>query len=214
MEALTKDQFVIRPEQCVIAFGIPLTETGFRADLARDDKDFAKQFQYWGRYHSEIASTVERLEPVLRGLGVQVVRDVPLNEFGQLFRKPEFRVVTLFSHWQKADGVQEASVEFADGLKKVSSIVDEVPDSFSGVIDLCVCHPDELAAALRKRCPQGLVKDTSVQATPSFWLHFYHALFTFLRSTGATYFDAVTRVIEEFVKVARQRGYEFEKRGE
>ncbi|MCI0561198.1 MAG: hypothetical protein MN733_22155 [Nitrososphaera sp.] len=211
MEMLTGDQFLVRPDQCVLAFGIPVAERTFREDLRAKDKDFAKQFQCWGKYYREVVSTVEQLEPILRQLGVSVIRDISLRGFGELFGKPDVRVITLFSHWLEAVGDEPARVEFADGLKNISSIVHEIPESFTGIMDLCACHPEELATALRKNRPRCLVKHTQIEATPSLWLHFYRSLFTVLHSSKTTYFEAITKVISEFVKVARQRGCQNEK---
>jgi hypothetical protein len=190
---------VMKPRDCVVAFGIPTTrEAFFHALRTPQGRDFIPNCcPDWQDYYFQIASYADRLVPLMERMGTAVVRDVPLQGFGELLRRARHPVVILFSHWRGE------AVEFADGLAPVPAVIREVPDPFRGIIDLCVCHPDSLALQLGDRWPHSVVKFTGVETTPALWLYIYFLVMRILSREDTTYLDAVERVTRVFLTEGR-----------
>ncbi len=101
--------------------------------------------------------------------------------------------VVLFSHWA------DDAVEFADGLVPGARVVDAVPVSFTGVFDLCVCHPMSLVNRLNELRPNCIVKHSAKPAIPLYWLYFYRMLFGGLRR-HPTYVTALDEVVQAILE--------------
>lgn len=184
---------VIQPSDCVIAFGIPTSHEGFLlARASPSNRDFVINCcSHIRDYRREVISYTARLLPVMAELGASVVRDLTLRDFKALFHsKPP--VVILFAHWNVD------SIEFADGLATIEDVIDAVPGSYDGIIDLCVCHPEKLALELRRLRQDCIVKFIEGTATPAFWLYFYVVVFRKLSDSRMTYLDAVGSTIDDF----------------
>ena len=178
-----------RPDECVLAFGIPTSREAFLRDRDRPDKDFAGRFAgLWRRYDDEVAGPLRAIEPELTGRGVSVEHETTLIRFGELLRDEKYRVIILFSHWHKN------MVEFADAMTAADDIVAIVPEDFSGVLDLCVCHPEGLTKGIRAERPRCRMRFCQGTATPFFWLSFYQALFEHLDGANLPYLAALTQV--------------------
>lgn len=192
---------VIKPRDCVLAFSIPTTREAFFHALRNPERrDFIPNCcPDWQDYHFQIASYMERLVPSLETLGTSVERDLTLRGFGALLRRAQHPVIILFSHWRSD------AVEFADGIAPLPAIIREVPDSFRGIIDLCVCHPDSLATRLRDGWPHSVVKFTGVKTTPALWLYIYLVIMKILNEEDTTYLDAVERAIRAFLAKGKTR---------
>lgn len=188
---------IIKPINCVLAFGIPTSREGFVEWEGRPEKDFVQGFLGgWPQYDHLVVSIFNSIEPVLREWKVTVIQDLTVAGLGSLFRN-RFDVIILFSHW-KGD-----AVELFDGFVDPCGFLKQVPEEFSGLIDLCVCHPCALTLALRRYRNKCLVKDITTKATPGFWLYFYLALFKLLKDEDLTYLAALERVVDMFIKKGR-----------
>jgi hypothetical protein len=97
--------------------------------------------------------------------------------------------VVLFSHWY------EDAVEFSDAFEPISAIVTAISPAYSGILDLCVCHPVSLVKELRIHRPDCLVKYLPTEAAPHYWLYFYRILFSRLQSQDLTYLAAIEEVV-------------------
>lgn len=174
----------VRPDECVILFGIPTSRAAFDRHLAqRTRHDFVPNVcPAWPAYE-QIVEQVELALPLIQSLGVDVRHDARLPDLAKGFLSK--RVVILFSHWI------DDHVEFDEGLHDSDAIVSEVPATFDGVVDLCVCHPEALVMRLRRDRPECLVKRTRRKARVSYWLQFYHVLFRVLAAADVTYDHAV-----------------------
>lgn len=186
-------QKIVKPANCALAFGIPASEERFMARQLADDADFAKRFTGWGQYHHQIGGIMEQLCPVLTGWGVTVVHHTTLDAFAELFHREGLDVIILFSHYT------QESVEFDDGMAGVPAVIEKIPAAFDGLLDLCVCHPNDLVDRLRRKRPRCVVKRTHSTATPYIWLYFYRALFKYLHANEATYLEGLERIIYEFL---------------
>jgi hypothetical protein len=188
-------QRIVKPENCALAFGIPTSRETFLRDQAQDGEYFAKHYHgVWERYDHEVVRHLRKYAPLLKQLGVNVVEQLTLQHFGELFRDAKLDVVVLFSHWH------DDAVEFHDGLALAPAIIEQIPVDFSGVLDLCVCHPESLTIALRRDRPRCLIRYTNKPATPYIWLYFYMELFNYLRQHDSTYLQALEEVIMRVIK--------------
>ncbi|KAA6461263.1 hypothetical protein DYQ86_13575 [Acidobacteria bacterium AB60] len=188
---------VVKPAECVLAFGIPTTRESFERALTVSGTDYAKQFRGgWSQYYALLAKDVENVESPLREEGVTIVHDLTLEGFAALFERP-FPAIILFSHWK------EDAVEFSDGMASAGAVLAAVPEQFDGILDLCVCHPMALVAALHKQRPGCLVKYLPVEAKPHFWMYFYKALFLHLKQSDVSYLTAIQEVACAFLDTAQ-----------
>lgn len=186
-------QKIIKPSNCVLGFGIPTSKNDFFRDQSDSNKDFAKMFNgMWGKYYHQFIKDLERVEPLLKETGLNVKHNLKLSDYQSLFEGND--VVILFSHWKND------RIEFSDGLINIEDIIQAIPDEFTGIIDLCVCHPNKLAMKIRENKPNCLVRYIPRAATPSSWLKFYSIFFTYLKQKDLTYLTALEDVISEFLK--------------
>ena len=192
---------IIKPGQCALAFGIPLSRDDFDNDREHPNKGFAKKFHgNWNWYVREFAGFFDLFRPHLIELGVKLHPALTFEKFEALFSQ-EFDVIILFSHWERE------AIEFHDGLVEYPKIVERIPGGFDRILDLSVCHPDPLVTALRRDRPKCLIRHIKYdeegckdELIPRYWLAFYHALFTHLSAHDLTYLDAVEDVIVSFLK--------------
>jgi|SRR5262249_52272735 len=191
---------VIKPHDCALALSIPTTRAAFFEALEKpENRDFIPNLHpVWPKYNHEVIKYTNRLLPAINSLGVDVFRDASLADFKALLSRQQHSVIILFAHWK------DDSVEFADGLALFPSIVEAVPYSYQGFIDLCVCHPMSLAMELRNARPACVVRFTNAEATPALWLYFYLALFKLLQESRITYLSALETTIHEFLKSGRE----------
>lgn len=180
----------VLPHDCVLAFGLPLTADDFKAAFHDPNRDYARQYPAgWEQYRRNFASHVEDFIARYKKLGVRVVYGLRGSDLVGLFACGS--VVTLFTHWTAS------GIELCDGILRLSSVVDSVPYTFSGVLDLCVCHPKGLPELLVRDRPLCSVRYIEDDAKPVFWLAFYEALYRLLKLGGRTYRDAMTEIILE-----------------
>jgi hypothetical protein len=171
-----------------MVMGIPHTEEGFRRAEERKDASFANRFLGgWSQYYAQFVRDLEGMEPFLYRLGVAILHEASLGEFSDVLTQP-YDVVVLFSHWH------DDSVEFSGGLESTGAIISAMPPTYSGILDLCVCHPVPLVKDLRMHRPDCLVKYLPTEASPHYWLSFYRILFHQLQSRDLTYLAAIEEV--------------------
>jgi hypothetical protein len=187
-ETKARSQLPALPCDCVLAFGIPTDEEDFETSIKDPKRDYSKHYLAgWGQYRRNFVSQVEDYTRRYEALGVHVIRGLQSSEIPALFTIGS--VVTLFTHWTVA------GVEFCDGILSLPTLVEAVPCDFSGVLDLCVCHPDDLAALLLRDRPLCTIRYLSNKASPLFWLGFYAALYELLAlRRGRTYSEELTEL--------------------
>jgi hypothetical protein len=171
-----------------MVMGIPNTPDGFRRAQERKDASFANGFMGgWPQYYAQFVRDLEAAEPLLRRLGVTILNEASLGEFAGALTQT-FDVVLLFSHWH------DDAVEFSGGLESTRAIISAMSPTYSGILDLCVCHPASLVKELRIHRRKCLVKYLPTEASPHYWLSFYQILFNQLQSRDLTYLLAIEEV--------------------
>jgi hypothetical protein len=185
---------IVKPRDCVLAFGIPTTRTAF--DRALNDpgnRDFiVNRSRDWKKYECEVISEIENTEPNIRALGVRVVHDLTIDLLGQLFEDRAATVIVLFCH------SHDASLEFDDGLASVPDVMARIPTDVQVIIDLCACRAWTLAKTIIKERPRCLTNFVESQATPAYWLYFYWALFKSMKDSELNYLEAFEATSELF----------------
>lgn len=195
---------VVGPRDCAIAFGIPTCQKGFegRRQYGTSDYILPPRFSGWPEYEWRFVRFLTELEPGLLEVGVTVARDVTSRDFADLFNR--HRVVVLFSHWIDEDPhFPLGAVELHEGPVDVDTIVDAIPQDYDGFLDLCVCHPKNLAGALGHARPRCRVKRLDAKAEPDFWLYFYGTLFRRLHEKPTSYSRALVQTRAELIGETR-----------
>lgn len=193
---------IVKPSDCVIGFGIPTSRESFiQSQATPANRDFVvNKCSDLRDYEREVINYTDQLLPVMTDLGASIIQDLTLHDFSALFNK-EPPVIILFAHWNTD------SVEFADGLVSIRDVIEAVPRAYNGIIDLCVCHPKELALELRRLRRDCVVKFTEGTTTPAFWLYFYRVLFEKLHDDRMTYLDAVDSTLADFQRHFRKKSW-------
>jgi hypothetical protein len=190
-------QRVIKPADCTLAFGIPTSLQEYRRyRLAREDHDFISRFGNQERdFELAVLEYMERIIPAIEQTGARVERAITLKRFGALLCDPSRLVLTVFSHWN------EDSVEFADGMAPISRIVKEVPLEYSGIVDLCVCNPNDLVMKLRQQRPRiALIRHTDANLAVGLWLWVYLELFKILQEAELTWLTALETTLDRLLE--------------
>lgn len=184
---------MVRPEECIIGFGIPLSEEAFRRHLQDSEcRDFVKsQRLTWEKYRYLFADPCAKVLKHLQTWGVTVVEELTLPRLTAIFLHPP-RVIILFAHWSDADG----TVELAEGLVASEQIAAVVPGDYAGIFDLCVCHPRNLVVLLKEKCSDCLVKFTDINADALSWIYLYEVLFKILSTQPTDYFEALANAFK------------------
>jgi hypothetical protein len=211
-----------KPSDCVIAFALPTSEEGFRWSAQQQHSDYVHRFLAgWDQYR-EVCMDLRHCIGECSNVGVQIVEEVKFAQWEILFRS---RVVALFAHWVTATGTvsslpdsidteRELSksrdvVELWDCRACIDDLVDGIPDSFEGVLDLSVCHPSTLVDKIKRHRRNCTVRYFPNELLPSVWAEMYIAVFSYLgqfggnttggdSKNGADYCDVLEQVAREF----------------
>jgi len=82
------------------------------------------------------------------------------------------------------------AIEFADRIVPVERVAATVPESFTRVLDLTICHSLVLAEEIRRRCRGGLILATAFAATLDIRMQFYERTLDLVERRHLTYQDA------------------------
>jgi hypothetical protein len=185
---------IVAIERCRVMLAVPLDAASFRADLESADKDFVRSCcPEWPLYRREVIDPAMKVVEEARRLGADVITSATLDDWGAMFGEP-LDVVVLVAHWLND------KVEFRDGMHSVRAVVDRIPAGFDGAIDLCVCHPEALAVALRDLFPDSLTHYPSVPADPRVFFPYIRALLWRLSRGDCSYLTASSEVVTAFLQ--------------
>ncbi|MEJ7804548.1 MAG: hypothetical protein WKG03_01315 [Telluria sp.] len=180
----------VLPVHCTVVIGLPCTRQGFERSLRGSDDAYARQYPGgWDQYCVQWLTPMSHFARAAQSLHVNLV--------------PEASPATLKASFNRPD---LAVVEMAGGFASVRDLVDMVPDRFDGVLDLCICHPDGLAAALVREKPACLVRFKPRKVSPLWWLHYFEGLFHMLASGKFTYAQAYELINLELAERMTKNG--------
>lgn len=127
---------------------------------------------------------------LLKKLGCAVSR-CSLNKLGDSITGAE--VITLIGHWNKHD-----HLELADGLHDWRIVVNAIPEDYSGVIDLCVCHPEPMVRYLDVHRKKALVKYKSLEPSQIvLWLGIYGVMAAQMKEHPLSFTDALVFAVRK-----------------
>ena len=202
MTALEK---LVKPCDCALAFGLPLTEEEVRSELsASSNKDWIKHFSafypklsldtLWrGFYVPEVVRPVQQLIQTAQSLGVTVYPACSLQQLTEAAAKHD--VLTLVSHWT-ADG----EVELRDGLHSPQNVAELFPAGYDGVLDLMICQSVLLAATLKQRFPNCVCICNAQPARLRPKLFLYGQTLVTLQNGDYSYSDALLSTYGQHIK--------------
>jgi hypothetical protein len=173
------------PKDWIFVFACPTTKQAFQT--ARAYGEFCHQFNNWEHYRSLFLSEFERcIVPFERAFGLTILRMPGSRKFCRVLSGT--RAVVLFAH---CDGGSRR-IEFADGMIPYNQIVRSVATTYSGLLELYVCQPGDLAEQLKGHAPGSAIKAVSAYLDAVGWLSFYGAFFSRFAKEECSYAEAIT----------------------
>jgi hypothetical protein len=178
-------QQIIRPQECVLAFCVPLNYWSFKMNQLFSKKAGFTRYNYWRIYKKDTIQPSKEVFFHLEALGIQIKKQFKFRDFENFFVSP-FKALILFAHWE-GDGI-----EFYDGALSSTEILKAVPRNIEKIVDLNVCKCDLLAKMIIQQRDHILVKRLNDSLTyPLPWLFFYECFFTMLLEGQKTYLQAL-----------------------
>ncbi len=176
---------ICKISECCILFGIPMSESELSDAMRRvPQSDFLR-----GREERDYRiDTIPHARFALDNIQktkIEVIRSVKYTQVINCYKN--YKYIILFNHWiEKND-----CVEFFDGEIPYSTIANDIPDGFQGIIDLCICNPQKLSDMIQSRGLNTLCRLIEKEVDIVFWLHFVTILFTVIDKFEMSYIDAV-----------------------
>lgn len=166
----------VRPQECVVAVGIPTCRSEYLESLDRIEEKSVIQIQQvsWPKYEREITRPFIKAYRRWTRLGVVVFTKVTLSTLSKIFLRSDLKVLVLISH---SHGDQ---LELSEGMVRTDDVLELIPESFSGTIDLCVCHSQALAMKIKQQRRSVIVKFSDNPAMYTTWFGVYVITFTLL----------------------------------
>jgi hypothetical protein len=200
---------IIKPEKCILGFGIPTSREEFEDKLDRTHYGFSHLFRkYYGdealdQYNIQFLDNFRMIKPFLIDLGLRIFPNLGLKDFQELFHSERYDVIILFSHTEE----KTREIEFYDGFANSTLILESIPETFSGIIDLSTCPLPALVKAIRNERVNCIIRSNKSfsQPKPFFWLHFYKVLFSYMKQSKKTYLQAFHDVVREFSKTKHEK---------
>lgn len=182
----------VRPDECALLVGIPMTMEEFKADKLSGTKDFAKN-----KTDEAIQILINELTPVMSAIsdtGMHVHRHTTFQTLADVF-KEAFAVIIPFTHYLNSKSL----MELTDGLYDDAAIEDAIPVDYSGILDLSVCKPIKLADQLNFSRHNLRVRRTWDDLHIPTWAWFYLVFGKILASKPTTYLEAFSQTIQAFL---------------
>lgn len=91
------------------------------------------------------------------------------------------------------------SIEFSDGFRTLGSILELIPDSFSGKLDLTSCNSTVFAEEVRRKCRECLLMANEESASVDFRFAIYRQVIRRLAHRAQPYEDAMFALRKELL---------------
>lgn len=185
----------LQPSDCIIAVGIPLKREDFMScvDRVHEQNLIRTQALSWSKYEREVVAPFCRAAHTWRKLGVHVYTSVSIAKLKEIFHANNPKVVMLISH---AHG---SFIELIEGMVPTSEVLNVIPESYSGTIDLCVCNSRTFAKQLKQERPNLIVKYSDNPAMYTVWFGVYSIMFALVQQGAFTFYaDALDQALDAF----------------
>ncbi len=183
----------LSPADCIVAVCVPLHRSQFIASIDRNEEFSLIQSQHisWGRFQREITQPFLKASQRWRKLGVTIITETTYTRLCEIFREHNPRVLILISH------SHGNNIELFDGMVHTDKVLQAIPISYAGTIDLCVCHSLGLALEIKECRPHAIVKSSDNPAMYTIWFGIYSIVFTFMaRGLFEHYSDALDAALD------------------
>lgn len=190
----------VSSQDCLLGMALPTTDVQYQEHRRQNQhRDYIPNLAgAWPKYVYDFLLHYRRAKVGIERNGGRIVEQLTFDKFPSLFSSA--RIVILFAHWREKSGFAgEGEVEFYDGLVPVNSVANAIPEDFSGVLDLCVCHPVNLVWRVCQWRSQCLVKFSERKVQPRYWIYFYEVLFRILLETEMSYAQALELAAAAFM---------------
>ncbi len=184
----------MKPQDWTILVGLPAAVDEWRNCYRNPDKfDFFRQFACSKEFDMRSGRPMRDLLRSLVRAGCVVSR-CGLNEFPCMFKRA--KAVTLIAHWDV-----HGCVELTDGLHNWRDLANSIPEEYTGVLDLCVCHPDEMVRYLRGRFRDKLIKYKPQKPSGIvIWLGIYGVMAQILKEQDLPFGDTLVTALRHAVQ--------------
>ena len=183
----------IKPYDCVVAVGIPIHRDEYVGSVDRTEGTCVVQTQRisWPKYEREITEPFLRASRRWRKLGVVIFTQVTLTALSKIFLQHDPKALILFSH------SRDDHVELFEGMVPTDDVLGVIPESFSGTVDLCVCHSGALAMKIKEHRRNAIVKFSDNPAMYTIWFGIYTTTFTLIaKGNFEHYVDAIDNALD------------------
>lgn len=175
----------ISARNCTIAVGLPLDRSEFEESLKNSPHTYGAGFVAgWHQYAVQWLAPFRQFLSECMDLGVTFEPTASLQAVKTCFHRREMRVLLLISHWH------DERVEWSGRFEPIQSLVDCVEQDFDGVLDLCICHPKRLRELLDIDRPKCLIRYSTQEVDPAYWLPYFKGLFRLLNQGQHCYSSA------------------------
>jgi len=194
---------IIKPYNCTIAFGIPIScdewcderKNSIKGDRFAKSR-FTKKFFIPNQYKQQVVEPYNKtIGLVPKELELKVITGLTLDKYTQAISSEQRMVFILFSHW---DG---ENIEFFDEFYNSEKLAQQIPNK--KIIDICACRPENLAQAIKKTRSDCFVQRSDQELIPAYWLHYYVTFFRYLRDEELTYLLAVEKTVEFMLRASK-----------
>lgn len=186
-------------------FCLPLNEAEFNSDKTNLKKHFVreqipfdkpevwKKEAVWDDYFKEVVVPYKKIKQQFADYGFSFKENVKFQDFSDCISS--YKVNIVFSHCKI--GENEA-IEFFDRLVTAEELVESIPLTFNGTIDLSVCSPINTAALLKDKRRMAVVKSSDKTIGFIYWLYFYAIVFKVIKQGGVKFYsNALESAIEQ-----------------
>jgi hypothetical protein len=139
----------------------------------------------WPQYREEVAEPLGQLHRLSKILGFNFEGFATTRRFSDVISRP-WKLVILLTHFNE----EVRSLEFADGMFDVESVVQCFPKSANFILDCVACQTKGIAREIKSKIPTLLVTEFEMDLTATPWIIYYSALIKFIISKRASYFGA------------------------
>jgi hypothetical protein len=195
---------LVKPRDCGLAFGLPLTEAEFRDGLdPQSPQDWVKHFRSWygdplpdalwsDYYLPEVVAPARQLIQSAGRIGVTVYPSFSLENLAEVAGR--HIVLTLVSHW-----LEDGSVELSNGVYSAECFATALPDEYHYLLDLMICQSIRLADEVKKRHPRCgcLCNSRPVRLRPKLFL--YGQTLVALQEGNLSYSEAVFSTYRKYL---------------
>jgi len=175
-------------KKVLILIAIPVDKKGFDEIKKDNVSDFLMNCD-WNTY-SKTTARIAKFMKEASGLGADVVI---ANSIEELHNADDYDAVTLFAHHI----IDSEEIELNGKRYQLDDVVNAMPESFSGILDLSSCNSTMMQVKLKCRCPECKIIATKVKTSLGLRVVLCgDTLKVMARNHDMSYLDAFKKAVE------------------